>query len=76
MTNIKVSANFLSTFSVPNFVCPSFRVRLTVRETRVVRKVPVGTARGIRKSTVRSDSVNLLCPRNGDCCLVSFVSHV
>ena len=45
------------------YVCPSFRVRLTVRETHVVRKVPVGTARGIRKSTVRSDSVYIYSAR-------------
>ena len=45
------------------YVRPSFRVRLTVRETRVVRKVPVGTARGIRKSTVRSDSVYIYSAR-------------
>ena len=63
MTNIKVSVNFLSTFNVQIYVCPSFRVRLTVRETRVVRKVPVGTARGIRKSTVRSDSMYIYSAR-------------
>ena len=45
------------------YVCPSFRIRLTVRETRVVRKVPVGTARGIRKSTVRSDCVYIYSAR-------------
>ena len=45
------------------YVRPSFRVRLTVRETRVVRKVPVGTARGLRKSIVRSYSVYIYSAR-------------
>ena len=75
MTNIKVSANFLSTFSVPN-LCVSILQSPPHRPRNTHRKKSAHGYSSRHKSTVRSDSVNLLCPRNGDCCLVSFVSHV
>ena len=63
MTNIKVSANFLSTFSVPN-LCVSVLQSPSHRPRNSRRKKSVrGYSSRIRKSTVLSDIVYIYSAR-------------